>query len=226
MAKPRMAKPRMNLLAVDVQTGKAARGFVEAGEGLIKASRAAAGLGQVASSSAMSIQDVDKALRQAQQAQQAIRGARPAQVKVAAQPIGTSSVLVSRFPERDVRILVEKVKWGGIGWDCAWSPQEVTLYVCADSAIIKTHAEALGVLAGLVAVHGGLGPVKAKSDELYNAHVGWKRSSSEMAFDKPRTTKDAARQIVTNAVKSAIGMGLTMTEVRLAVLSAFGLDSE
>jgi hypothetical protein len=176
---------------------------------------------QGSSAKAMNIQDVAKALGQAQ------RVGRPAQVKVAAQPIGTASVLISRFPEPDARISVEKVKWGGIGWDCAWSPSEATLYVCADVAIIKTHATALGVLAGLAAVHGGLGPVKAKAGDLYDAHVGRpSQESQEMAFDRPRTTKDAARQIVTNAVKSAIGMGLTMQEVRLAVLSAFGLDSE
>lgn len=154
---------------------------------------------------------------------------KPPQVKVVAQPTGARSV-VCRSGASSIStttIHVQKVKWGGIGWDCAWSEPELTLYVCADSAIIQAHFQALGVLAGLAAVNGGLGPVIAKADQLYEQNFGQVTSAvTEKSFNKPRTTKDAARQIVTTAVSQAIGMGLTMQEIRLAVLSALGLDSE
>ena len=178
----------------------------------------------------LSIQQVNASLGELAKRNGSANVKKPPQVKVVAQPTGAKSVVcrssIGSISTKTIH--VQKVKWGGIGWDCAWSEPELALYVCADPAIIQTHLQALGVLAGLAAVNGGLGPVIARADDLYARNFGQVTSAAgtEKSFDKPRTTKDAARQIVTTAVSQAIGMGLTMQEIRLAVLSALGLDSD
>lgn len=109
--------------------------------------------------------------------------------------------------------------WEGITWRIA--EDGGTLWVLAPTRdMVETHRPALTRLALAVASHGGLDNV---TTELAAGRP--LRARAEGA--KPKASnKRLALNAVTESVRDAYAAGATAQDVRLAVLSALGLDAD
>lgn len=123
------------------------------------------------------------------------------------------------------RIGARDVRWEGIPWRVAHDANGGVLYVLAPTReVVETHRGALERLAVVVADRGGVDHVVT---ELRTN--GGMALAPRMATAKPMpkpSDKRLALNAITQAVMDALERGASMQDVRLAVFSAMGLDSD
>jgi len=117
------------------------------------------------------------------------------------------------------------VKWEGIPWRVAHDTNGGILYVLVPLRdVVEGHRPALERLALVVAQYGGVPNVNT---ELSRSSSGTLTPRIATARPMPKPSdKRLALNAITQAVQDALGCGASMQDIRLAVYSAMGLDSD
>lgn len=118
------------------------------------------------------------------------------------------------------------LRWEGVPWRCAFA--DATLWVLAPRDTVEAYRPALERLAAVVADRGGVEQVERELARLVPGGSLIPTSSKRTSTpSKPgAVSKRAALDAVTEAARQAIEHGASMQDLRLAVFSAMGLDSD
>lgn len=113
------------------------------------------------------------------------------------------------------------IKWEGIDWRCVVGLS--TLWILApERGMVEAHRPALERLAAVVYDRGSL---EAVEREVYRSGTGTLvPRQAKVRNAPPASKKRMALNGVTQAVNEAIELGATVSEVRMAVYAALGLE--
>ncbi len=123
------------------------------------------------------------------------------------------------------QLKAETIKWEHIPWRVAVDAGSGVLYVlCPDRNTVESHRAALERLAVVVYQYGGLDNVRKEQAKTI---AGTVTPRMETKANAPRPSdKRLALNGITTAVQDALALGASMQDIRLAVYSAMGLDSD
>lgn len=119
----------------------------------------------------------------------------------------------------------ESITWEHIAWRVAVDGNSGYLWVlCPSVGTVEAHRPALERLAVVVGQYGGIKAVEEAKRKSPSGTVT-PRMETKRPMPKP-TDKRLALNGITLAVEDALALGASMQDIRLAVFSAMGLDSD
>lgn len=123
------------------------------------------------------------------------------------------------------RVKADSVTWEHLAWRVAVDGNSGVLWVlCPDRNTVESYRAQLERLAVVVQQYGGLDNVK---QELSRSSTKTLAPRMPTKTNAPKASdKRLALNGVTQAVQDALALGATMQDIRLAVYSAMGLDSD